>query len=112
MLVLGSDGAEPGEMHRTLFAQLSQRYPSLQPAIAEALFALWKPYLDDWNGDLPPVVATVEDMGRCTTLDYVDLVLPATITLGFGFVAEVGWDDAMFSVKVREWVVSPESLDD
>jgi hypothetical protein len=112
MLVLESDGAEPGDLHRQVFSELVDRYSSLSPAIAEALFVLWEPHLEDWNGDAPPVVTTVHDMLQYTTLDYVDLAPPATITLGFGFVEAVGWDDAMFSVKVQNWQVSPGSLDD
>lgn len=112
MVVLDSDGSAPSEEHRALFSELVARYESLRPAIADALFALWKPHLDDWNGDLPPVATTADGMSRYTMLDYVDLIPPSVITLGFGFVEEVGWADAMFSLKVRSWTVSPESLDD
>lgn len=111
MIVVDSAGPEPSEGHRALFAALVERYSSLRPAIGEALFSLWKPHLENWPNQVPPV-NTVEEILRCTTLDYIQLTLPFRIDLTYGFIREVGWDDAMFNLNLVDWRVSTVSLDD
>lgn len=112
MILIETDGTEPLEQHRVLFSELLDRYASLRPAIAAALFGLWEPHLEEWGGEVPPIVTSEDTMLRYTTLDYIELGLPSRIVLGYGFTEEVGWDDAMFSVIVNDWQVSAGSLDD
>jgi hypothetical protein len=105
-------GSEPTEEEGALFSELLDRYAAMTPAIATALFSLWEPYLNNWGGDAPAVVTVPDQMLRYSTLDYVELGLPANIVLGYGFTEEVGWADAVFSVNVVDWQVSAGSLDD
>ena len=103
---------EPSENHRPAFAELLTRWSSLQPDIAEALFSLWSPHLAEWGGEEPPLVTSQDSILRYTTLDSVEIGPGPSIILRYGFVEEVGWDDAMFSVEVSGGRVSARSLDD
>jgi hypothetical protein len=67
--------AEPGASHHAAFAALVARYESLRPAIGAALFGFWRPHLDDWNGDLRPVVTTEAEMLEHTKLEWIRLSL-------------------------------------
>jgi hypothetical protein len=51
-------------------------------------------------------------MERLTQLDSLDIEPGPSFRLTYGFRSEVGWDDAMLTVKVENWRVAPESLDD
>jgi hypothetical protein len=51
-------------------------------------------------------------MERVTQLEYLAIEPGPSFHLTYGFRSEVGWDDAMLSVKVENWRVKPESLDD
>jgi hypothetical protein len=109
-------GPEPDDVHRALFRELSERYGALQPHIAKALFDLWEPHLTEWDSEpespskSPP--RSADDMERVTQLDYLAIEPGPFFHLTYGFRSEVGWDDAMLSVKVENWRVTPESLDD
>src|SRR5688500_18400740 len=59
-----TDGAEPSESHRAVFADLLARWSSLQPDIAEALFSLWSPYIAEWSADAPPLVTSRDTILR------------------------------------------------
>jgi len=109
---LDSDGTPPSEGHRSLFSELVRRYESLRPAVGAAMFELWEPHLADWPGDRPPLVTSVDEILRLTTLDIVTLAPPHRVILGYGFVEAVGWDDATFSINLDDWQVSWGSLDD
>ena len=111
MLMIKSDGTEPSEKHRTMFFELAERYISLHPAIAAALFTLWEPYLSEWNDD-KPIVRSVKHMLEYTNLFCIELEAPSRIRLSYSFTPEVGWDDAMFLLRLTNWEVTPESLDD
>jgi hypothetical protein len=110
---LDSAGGQPTEPHSALFSELADRYPSLEPAIADALFFLWLPYRD-----VPTARATrraitsAEQMLNFAALEYVRLALPSSIVLGYGLAPSMEWDDAMLSVSISNWQVSPGSLDD
>jgi len=58
------------------------------------------------------VPRSANDMERVTQLDYLAIEPGPYFHLTYGFRSEVGWDDAMLSVKVENWRVTPESLDD
>jgi hypothetical protein len=51
-------------------------------------------------------------MERVTQLDCLAIEPGPYFRLSYGFRSDVGWDDAMFSVKLENWRVMPESLDD
>src|SRR6185503_3821361 len=102
------DGQAPGPGHRAGFLALCERYKSLEPAIGAALFTFWEPHLEEWNGDLPPVVTTAEEMLAHTTLDWIEVEGEEALALGFGFTEDVGWDDAFFWLRVDGWTVSPD----
>ena len=102
----------PTDGHHTLFTELIQRYSSLKPAIADALFTLWEPHLRELRRQREWIVSTPGEIEKHTRLDCIELGLPSSIVLGYGFTADVGWDDAMFSIKVIDWHVRPGSLDD
>ncbi len=109
-------GPEPDEVHRALFRDLSERYRSLQPDIAKALFDLWEPHLKEWHTEPAPLTKSLPrsagDMERVTRPDYLAIEPGPSFRLTYGFRSEVGWDDAMLSIKVENWRVAPESLDD
>jgi hypothetical protein len=107
-----SEGPVPADAARLLFSELASRWSALQRDLADALFALWSPHLQHWSGDHPPLITSRDSILRYVTLDYIELTQDGRIILGCGFTDEVGWDDAMLSVEVREWRVSPRSLDD
>ena len=80
------------------------------------LFDLFEPHLTEWytKSEPPPqsLPRSADDMERVTQLDYLAIEPGPSIRLSYGFRSEVGWDDAMLSVKVENWRVMPESLDD
>jgi len=114
-VAIETGGSEPGDVHRTRFRELEERWSILAPSLARALFELWAPYLAEWDaesrssGELP---RCVEDMMRRTQLDHLAIEDGGSLTLSFGFQPEVGWDDATMSVGVSDWGVTPKSLDD
>ncbi|HZD40385.1 MAG TPA: hypothetical protein VE131_06660 [Terriglobales bacterium] len=109
-------GPEPDDGHRTLFREICERYGALQPDIARALFDLWEPYRKEWPAESEPppksLPRSAEDMLQATQLDYLAIKPGPSFQLAFGFRSDVGWDDAMLSVKIGNWQVSPERLDD
>jgi hypothetical protein len=109
-------GPEPDDVHRALFRELSERYGALQPYISKALFDLWEPHLTEWQSESEPPPKSLprpaDDMKRVTQLEYLAIEPGPYIHLTYGFRSEVGWDDAMLSLKVENWHVTPESLDD
>lgn len=109
-------GPAPDDVHRALFRDLSDRYRALQPDIAKALFDLLEPHLKEWHNESEPppksLPRSADDMERVTLLDYLTIKPGPSFQLTYGFRSEVGWDDAMLSVKVENWRVAPESLDD
>ena len=110
---LDSAVAQPAEPHRALFSELADRYPSLEPAIADALFLVWAPYCDVPTArETRPVLTSAEQMLHFTALEYVRIALPSDIVLGYGLTPSMEWDDAMLSVKISNWQVSAGSLDD
>src|SRR5690349_13504802 len=66
-VAIETGGLEPGDVHRTRFRELEERWPRLAPGIAQALFELWAPHLAEWDaessssGELP---RCVDDMMR------------------------------------------------
>ena len=111
-----TDGPEPDDMHRALFREISERYRALQPDIAKSLFVLWEPHLKEWSSESesPPksLPRSTDDMMRMTQLDHLAIDPGPSFQLTYGFRSEVGWDDAMLSVRIENWHVAPESLDD
>jgi len=116
MVSVVTGGPKPDEVHRAYFRELNERYWALQPDIAKALFDLWEPYLKEWptESELPPksLPRSADDMWQVTQLDHLAIQAGSSFQLTYGFRSEVGWDDAMLSVKIENWQVSPESLDD
>ena len=111
VVVVATSGSEPGEEHRSNFVEFSERYLSLQPAIASALWELFEPWLAEWDSlvNLPTGPA---DMLRAASLECVELEGPRWFSLMYGLAEEIGWDDASLCVSVREWRVSAEALND
>jgi hypothetical protein len=110
-VVVATSGLEPSEEHRSNFVEFSERYLSLQPAISSALWQLFEPYVAEWDSpaELPTGPA---DMLRAANLESLELEGPRSFSLMYGLAEEIGWDDAMLCVSVRDWRVSPEALND
>jgi hypothetical protein len=116
MVSVVTGGPKPDEVHRAHFQDLSERYRALQQDIAKALFDLWEPYRKECptESELTPksLPRSADDMAQVTQLDHLAIKPGPSFKLTYGFRSEVGWDDAMLSVKIENWQVSPESLDD
>lgn len=101
----------PGDRERARFGELEARYASLLPAIAQALFDLYAPAREA-DVDTLPDPSSATDLMRFIRLDWIELSAHDACRLGYGFVEGVGWDDAMFTVKIVGETVTGESLED
>lgn len=108
----GEDG--PTGAQRDRFREMERRYRDLCPSIGDALWELYRPVRLELEGDgeaqLGPSGA--REMAERTELFGVDIGRDGVIELGYGFAADVGWDDAMFTVELQEWTPRPLRLDD
>lgn len=100
----------PTEKDREVVARLLSRYPSLVPALRDALFLLWNPMLalPDWEG---PRAATPDALWSIVQLNCILLPPTGPAELLFAFRGDV-WPDAMFTVAIDGDSVTGISLDD
>jgi hypothetical protein len=104
-------GPEPGEHERGTFLELAQRYEAMRPAIGAALFKLYMPSRGGEPDGLPKPISP-EDMLSLTQLDWLAIGPSGHVRLGYGFRQGVGWDDAIFTIRVVDWTPAGESLSD
>ena len=109
-----SDERGPTEPQRSRYRELDQKYQGLLPPIGAALWELYRPVRAELEGEydahLGPSGAS--EMTEQTVLFGIDIHRDGRIALGYSFDAEVGWDDAMFTVMIEGWTPRPVSLDD
>lgn len=105
-------GPEPTEAHRQLFVELSQRYRALLPAVGSELLRLFAshPKHDALQASATP--RSAEDMARIVQIHWIEIRPGGEFQLGYGFAPEVGWDDALFTVSIKNWTPSGQSLVD
>ena len=111
-VLIATDEGGPTDAHRETFRELVRRYAALSPDIAAALYALFAPYEKESDAGRLPRPASADEMWRIVSLDWVHIEDGERLRLGYGFVEGAGWDDAMFTVSVENWVATGESLDD
>jgi len=108
--------AGPGPAEKAALGELATRYPALVSAVAAELLELYRPVRADLDVDAraggAPDPASGADMEALTVLEGVDVDGPAELMLYYAFRPGAGWDDAMFSVRLRDWRPEGRSLDD
>ena len=108
----------PTPAHHRAFRELEARYPDLRAGIGDALWSLYRPMREaiDGSDDIGRALSSRLNgpaaMLEATTLDAVHLAEDGAVRLLYGFVPEVGWDDAMLSIGFEGWQPVPISLDD
>jgi hypothetical protein len=109
-----SDEGGPSEQQRIRFRELDQKYHDLLPLIGVALWELYRPVRTELERDRHARLGPSDARGMVekTALFGIDLRRDGGIELGYGFVPDVGWDDAMFTVALDGWTPRPLSLDD
>ena len=109
-----ADAQGPIEPQRSRYRELDERYQGLLPLIGAALWDLYRPVRAELEGDreahLGPSGAS--EMTERTALFGIDIRRDGTIELGYSFIPDVGWDDAMFNVAIEGWTPRAISLDD
>jgi hypothetical protein len=98
----------PGDWGGQVYAELLDRFPMLRELIVVAIFDHYTS--QHWEGAPTPLHS--DELGEILTLDDVRLEGPGQLSLGYGFVRDAGWDDAVFSVHLRDWRVSGIQLED
>ncbi len=111
-VLIAADETGPTEAHREAFRELTRRYTAMSAEIAVALFALYSPHAKESPAGRFPRASSPEEMSELVILDWLLVEDGTRVLLGYGFVEGSGWDDAMFTVKIENWVVTGESLDD
>jgi hypothetical protein len=109
-----ADEGGPSEQQRIRFRELDQKYHDLLPLIGVALWELYRPVRAELERDQHARLGPSDARGMVekTALFGIDLHQDGRVELGYGFVSDVGWDDAMFTVALDEWTARPVSLDD
>jgi hypothetical protein len=105
-------GPEPTEAHRQLFVELSQRYRALMPAIGAELLRLFASHPKHDGLPAPMTPRSAEDMARVVQLNWIELRSGGELQLGYGFQPDVDWEDALFTVSIKNWTPSGQSLAD
>jgi hypothetical protein len=113
-LDIEADAHGPTDRHRALFRELESKYPGLRQDIGAVLWQLYQPMREHLDRDSGPHTAPdgPTAMEGRTQLDAILLRSHGRIELLFGFVADVGWDDATFRVGLDDFKPVPLSLDD
>jgi hypothetical protein len=111
-VLIAADETGPTEAHREAFRELARRYAAMSAEIAAALFALYAAHPKESVEAPFPRVSSPEEMADLAILDWILVEAGSRLLLGYGFIEGSGWDDAMFTVKVENWAVTGESLDD
>lgn len=108
----GDDG--PSGAQRDRFRELERRYGDLLPSIGDALWDLYRPVRLELerDGEAQPGPSGAREMAARTEPFAVDVRRDGAIELGYAFTADVGWDDAMFTIELEEWTPRPLHLDD
>jgi hypothetical protein len=108
---VASKGAAPTEEQRQTFVQLGERYASLSDSIARALFELYADRAGALAAKGLPKARSSADLATLTQLNWVEIGGGAELKVGYGFRDAVGCDDMVFTVRIKDWKPSGESLD-
>jgi hypothetical protein len=111
-LEITSTGPLPTEEQRQTFVQLGERYASLSKAIARSLFDLYATKADASAAQGLPKVKSSDELLALTQVNWIEISNGRELKLGYGFRETVGWGDAVFTVRIKDWTPSGESFDD
>jgi hypothetical protein len=89
---------------------LAERYASLSDAIARSLLDLYASRAKAEEDR--PTPRTAEELLAMTQLNWVEICRDGGLKLGYGFRESVGGNDAVFTVRIKDWRPSGESLDE
>ena len=92
-----------------LIFELETRYSALCPQLAEALFRAWTPYS---ASNAMPAPRSPAELFGLLALNGISITEGGDLDLLFAFESPGIWDDAMFSVVIRDWRVTEARLDD
>ena len=113
-VLIHADGSNPAEVHQRAYNDLSRRYAQLRPAIGDALFALWKPWLDQIPDKKRSAVLphSADQVLAQTQLESIAIEHDGSLVLGYAFATSGVWDDAVLNVGLKDWVPRPVGVDD
>ena len=90
----------PDDWGSTLYRDLLTRFAALETSLAAAMYGHYSSH------GIPagaPTPGDATEFGGLLQLDDVSLEGPVELSLGYGFAPGVGWDDATFTVVLRDW---------
>jgi hypothetical protein len=107
-----SNGQDPTDEQRQTYVQLGERYASLLKPIARSLFELYAMKLEAGDERAVAKPSSPDEITALTQLNWIEIGDGGALRLGYGFREGVGWDDAVFTVRIEDWQTSGESLDE